>query len=239
MASHDLVSLYSVKAVEYLIAIAYLVLFVPFWRFVQGGVSAAQPHARKVSWKPAEPGSWFELPDDVGLHPGHAWARAANGAVAVGLDDFAHRLIGPPSGFRLPAPGDAVRQGQPALQLVVGDKAVDVLAPVAGTVTEVNPDALADPVGLQEDPYGRGWLFRVKPDDMSADRRQLLSGGAARAYVDQKMHELTARMSPELGALAADGGVPVRGFARELDPAGWDAMARRAFLTFDVPVERS
>ena len=224
---HGLVDLYGVKAVEYLIAVAYLALFVPFWRYVQGGVAAV---ARAGVAPVARPSSWFEVPDGVRLHPGHAWVAASNGAVAVGLDDFAHHLVGPLDRVILPRPGTALRQGHPAFSVVANDREVPVLSPLDGTVVAQNARAGEQPGALHEDPYGAGWLLKVVPTQPSAFK-QLLSGAAARAYVDACTSALVGRHRPGHAALAADGGVPVHGFARELDPAAWDALAREALLT--------
>jgi len=76
MNESALLSPHATKAVEYLLAISYLLLFIPFWRFVNGA-TVAQAFAF----------GWFQVPDDVHLHRGHTWAKTHGGAVVVGLDD--------------------------------------------------------------------------------------------------------------------------------------------------------
>jgi glycine cleavage system H protein len=99
------VSVYAVHAIEYLVAIGYLVLFVPFWKYVQGGVPA--PAARR-----AHAPRTFRMPSDVMLHPGHGWVvRGPDDTVVVGLDDFARALVGPLSGIDLPPAGATLAQG--------------------------------------------------------------------------------------------------------------------------------
>ncbi|HSB62582.1 MAG TPA: glycine cleavage system protein H, partial [Thermoanaerobaculia bacterium] len=82
MNETELLSPYTAKAMEYLLAVSYLLLFIPFWRFVQG--EAAPAHALGFGW--------FQVPNGVHLHAGHTWARPEGGDVEVGLDDFAHKL---------------------------------------------------------------------------------------------------------------------------------------------------
>ena len=79
MNESNLLSPHAVKAIEYLLAVSYLLLFIPFWRFVNGA-TVAESFAV----------SWFQVPENVHLHRGHSWAKTFGGAVAVGLDDFAH-----------------------------------------------------------------------------------------------------------------------------------------------------
>lgn len=234
MNTHDFVSLYDARALEYVIAVVYLALFVALWRALQ---AAPVRHAARVV---AGPARWFSLPDDVRLHPGHAWARVeADGRVAVGLDDFAHKLIGPLSAVALPGKGERLGQGRRALSLRADGGQVDVLAPVSGVVAEVNPLAASSPGRLHEDPYGDGWLVKLQPrQGLHTNLKQLLSGDMARLAMERAAEGLRARLTPELGALAADGGTPVHGFARELDPEGWEALAREFLLTDDVPEGR-
>lgn len=229
METHAFVELYTAKAVEYLIAVTYLLLFVPFWRYVQGDAMQAVP-ARAAA--PVRR-SWFEVPDGFSLHPGHAWAAARNGAVKVGLDDFAHHLVGPLTAVELPAPGTELRQGRPAFELVVGTTRVPVLAPVDGTVRAHNEAAATSPGALHEDPYGAGWLLDVEPRDPARDFKQLLKGDVARRYLEACAESIAHRFRPGLGLVAADGGAPVHGFARELQPESWETVAREALLTSD------
>jgi glycine cleavage system H lipoate-binding protein len=232
MTTHDLFTLQSVKAIEYLIALGYLVLFIPFWRFV----SAAPAAERAVA--PAGPGwlgqmaGWFRVPDHVLFHPGHAWAYAADGdVVTVGLDDFAQKLVGRGAAIRLPAIGSRLAQGERAWTLAAGSKSVDMLAPVDGTVVALNERALASPDLVEQDPYGEGWLLKVRAPRLGANVRQLLSGRLARRWMEEATEGLQGLMSPELGRLCQDGGVPVDGMARSLDPVRWDDIARRFLLS--------
>lgn len=217
MTEHELLSPHATKAIEYLLAVSYLLLFVPFWRFVNGA-TAAQAFTL----------GWFQVPDGVHLHRGHSWAKTFGGAVAVGLDDFAHKLIGPVDALDLPAVGTSVRQGQKAFTVVADGKPFDVVSPVDGNVVAVNEVARANPADAVRDPYGTGWLLKVEPRWLTANLKNLVSGDSARRFLDAAAEALSGRMSPELGVVLQDGGAPVHGIAREIDPAHWDDLVRSA-----------
>lgn len=220
---------YLVKTVEYLTGVAFLLLFIPFWRFATG-VALAPAAARPRAWS-GDFAEWFRVPERLYYHPGHAWLRPdADGFVTVGVDDFAQQLVGPLSGLSLPAPGMAITRGSGAWGLKGDGKEVPMLAPVTGVVADVNPRALANPLLVNDDPYGLGWLLKVrtaggKPTD------DLMTGQDAARWMRAVSHDLVGSMSPALGQLAQDGGMPVHGLARGIDEAHWDDIARRFLLS--------
>ncbi len=232
MIPHDILTLYSAKMVEYVLGVVFLIAFVPFWRFVfpPSAVKAratAGAHAPRPSLA-----EWFSLPADRLFHKGHAWAQAgASGLVTVGMTDFAAKLVGPSMSMSLPEAGTRVSQGDRAWQLRADGRAIDMLSPVDGTVVEVNPDAMQHPAGIHDDPYGAGWLFRVQPSRLRANITNLLSGKVARQWMEQVSENLRLRLAPGLGEVAQDGGAPMPGMARSIDPEHWDELARTFFLT--------
>jgi glycine cleavage system H lipoate-binding protein len=152
--------------------------------------------------------------------------------VTIGLDDFAAKLVGPLSRVSLPGVGSAVGQGEHAWRLLATDgRSVDMLSPVDGTVVDINP-ALASSPGLAErDPYGEGWLMKVRPSRLRANQINLMAGRAVQRWMEDTVAGLRGSLAPGLGALAQDGGVPVSGMARAIDPDGWDRLASRFLLS--------
>jgi glycine cleavage system H lipoate-binding protein len=149
--------------------------------------------------------------------------------VAVGADDFAHKLVGAAK-VGLPPLGAHVAQGEPAFDIGDGEKDVPMLSPIDGTVVAVNA-ALREKTDGLDDPYGRGWLFKVKAPRLAANLRQLLTDGPARRYMEEAESQIALRLAPELGAVLQDGGAPVHGIARALAGDEWAGLARQFFLT--------
>lgn len=228
MHGNEFLSGYSAKLVEYGLAVTYLVLFVGFWRFVHGGKVAPVTVRNTAELPKGIAAGWFEVPADVALHPGHTWARMEDdGTVAVGLDDLGHRMVGAVDAMRLPEAGSQVEQGEKAVMLEAGGKSVGLLSPVDGEVVATNPAAQNGTA------YGDGWLFKVRPTRWARNAAQLLSGEAAREWVEEQGRKLTMRLAPEmaLAPVMHDGGAPVSGMARELAGEKWDEVAREFFRT--------
>jgi glycine cleavage system H protein len=231
--------LQAAKAIEYLLALGFLALFVPFWKFtaprvaqLAEAVDTAAATAAAPVFAPAlrpEPVGWFHVPDGLGLHPGHAWAKAASGGeVLVGADDFARAVIGRIDDVDLPPLGTVVRQGEPAFTLRGAAGKLPMVSPVDGMVVATNPAARIGAV--ESDPYGGGWLLRVQAPQLKRNARQLLTGSAARAWMDDVAKRLRSMIAPDLGPALADGGVPVAGIAGEVGPEVFRQIAEEFFF---------
>jgi glycine cleavage system H protein len=232
------------KTIEYLLAIGFLAAFVPFWRFTAARAKA--PALARVPERDPAPvravrsqaAGWFHLPDGFGLHPGHAWVKAEDGGnVRIGVDDFTRAMIGRVQDAELPAVGTMLRQGEPAVTLSGAEGAVPIVSPVDGMVVETNPAARVG--AIEADPYQAGWLLRVHAPRFRSNARQLLSGSAARAFLEDVSRRLREMLSPEIGPALADGGVPVSGIAAEVGPEAWRRIRSEMFLADDEASVRS
>lgn len=91
------------------------------------------------------------------------WSREADGEVTIGVGDVLCDELGVPVFVDLPPEGATVRAGSVCGELESDVAAVDVVAPCGGTVTAVNPELADRPELIAHDPYGAGWLLRLRP----------------------------------------------------------------------------
>ncbi len=226
--------IFATKGIEYLITIGYLLLLVGLaWGF---GIRRFARAAAAPRPRPAGPAGWFRIAEGFGFHQGHAWAAPGQGAgdvVKVGLDEFAAWLLGDPDRLELPPVGATVREGGPGWTVGAGERVLPMLSPVGGEVVAVNPALAGSPRLAGHDPYGAGWLMQVKVAEQGGWRRNLLTGELASFWMRrtaERLRELVASGSGELGAVLPDGGAPARGLARALDREQWDRVTREFFL---------
>ncbi len=223
------------KGIEYLMVIGYLLLLIPAWWLMRRGASQ-RPAAAVAPARHPSPAAglrgWFRVPEGVLFHPGHTWAVPEAGhTLRVGVDDFAQLLVGPPDSVRLPAAGSALEIGERGWSFVADGRSVDLLSPVAGEVVEVNRDVVGDPSLVSRDPYGKGWLLKVKPARPGSAFKNLMPGKIAGEWMESSAEALSAMMGRQLGTVLQDGGVPVAGLARQIDPDAWDRVAAELLLT--------
>ena len=106
-------------------------------------------------------------PDDLRYHPEHDWARVEGDEAVLGVTWYAQDALGELVHFEAPEVG-ATLQKDGAYAEVESVKAVsDVIAPLSGEIVEVNAALSDKPEAINDDPYGDGWLARVKLSDPS------------------------------------------------------------------------
>jgi glycine cleavage system H protein len=168
----------------------------------------------------------YQLPEHLHYHRGHSWARVLSPDVAVvGVDDFARRLMGRTDAVSLPHAGDDLVQGGQGFALKSGPRAAAFVSPVGGKVLEVNPELVDHPELCNDDPYGRGWLFKVRTSQLAANLRNLLDGRLARRWIEDARSQLELRLMVLSGSVLQDGGEPAPDFAEHLPPEDWNGLA--------------
>jgi len=110
------------------------------------------------------------------------WVRVENGIATIGISDYAQDALGDVVYFEFSVEaGDQVKAGGQLGQVDSAKASSEVMLPVSGVVTEINEAILDEVEILNDDPYGKGWLLRIKVDD-PAELEKLLSAEAYRAY---------------------------------------------------------
>ena len=106
-------------------------------------------------------------PEDLLYHPEHDWARIDGETATLGITWFAQDALGEVVFFDPPEVGSSVTAGESYAEVESVKAVSDVIAPLSGEIVEVN-GALGDtPEKINEDPYGEGWMVRVKLSDPS------------------------------------------------------------------------
>jgi glycine cleavage system H protein len=113
--------------------------------------------------------SELEYPEDLRYTAEHEWVRAGDGGVVrVGITSFAQDALGDVVYVSLPTVGDTVAVGDACGEVESTKSVSDLYAPLAGEVTAVNDALDATPELVNTDPYGEGWMYELKVDDLAA-----------------------------------------------------------------------
>jgi glycine cleavage system H protein len=106
-------------------------------------------------------------PDDLKYHPEHDWARIEGDSATFGITWYAQDALGEVVFFDAPDVGTQVTKDQPYTEVESVKAVSDVIAPLSGEVTAVNDGLAEKPETINEDPYGEGWLVKIKLSDPS------------------------------------------------------------------------
>jgi glycine cleavage system H protein len=172
----------------------------------------------------------LRLATDVAVHPLHGWARIEGTDTTVGGDDLIQATLGPVEDIEMPPVGARLREGSPLLRLYRDGRHLDVRSPVTGIVLATNRTLKWDPHQVNRDPYGAGWLVRMRGEDLRRERKRLLRGDEARQWFRREVDRLVSRLGTEEAVpTLPDGGILVDELHRFIDRAHWNHLVEEFF----------
>ncbi|MFQ5868939.1 MAG: glycine cleavage system protein GcvH [Candidatus Zixiibacteriota bacterium] len=126
----------------------------------------------------------MNVPEEFRYTKEHEWLKAEEGLATIGITDYAQSELGDIVFVELPQVGDTVSQGEPFGTIEAVKTVADLFSPVSGEVSELNPKIEEDPAVMNKDPYGEGWMMKIKMSEASqAD--SLLSPTDYRALIEK------------------------------------------------------
>lgn len=116
-------------------------------------------------------------PDNLKYALTHEWVKVEDGLIITGISDHAQDALGDIVYVEAPEIGRELTAGEVSGTIESVKTASDIHAPVSGVVVEINADLEDEPEIINEDPYQRGWIYKIKPHNV-ADVEHLLSSSA-------------------------------------------------------------
>jgi glycine cleavage system H protein len=106
----------------------------------------------------------MKLPEDLRYTPDHEWVRLEGDEAVMGITDYAQDALGDVVFVSLPSPGSSHAKGDPVAEVESTKSVSDIFMPVGGTILTVNEDLREHPELINSDPYGEGWICRLRPN---------------------------------------------------------------------------
>jgi glycine cleavage system H protein len=153
--------IFETKGIEYIAIIAFFMVLIPFW-FILNKHGVIQQKIRKA----LKVLSFDNLKIPQGIFHGknHIWAfLEKSGTASIGLDDFLLHTTGGGELRNLKKSGEIINRGELLAELVRENKTLKIFSPVSGIFVDTNSQLNENPSLLNEDPYGKGWICRIKP----------------------------------------------------------------------------
>jgi glycine cleavage system H protein len=128
------------------------------------------------------------IPNDLKYLDSHEWARVeSDGTVTIGISDHAQEALGDLVFVEVPEVGKALKKGNAAAVVESVKAASDVYSPISGEVIAANETLGSAPELVNQDPYGQGWLYKIKPSNED-ELSQLLDSTAYGKVVEAAGH---------------------------------------------------
>jgi glycine cleavage system H protein len=160
-------NIFDTKGIEYLVIIAFLILIIPFWIVInkQTGIASKIKQAIGVLSE-----GILRIPQGLFFSKNHTWTHLENtGTAKVGLDDLLMHITGEVNIRYLKANGDIISRGDLLAEIDKDGKTLKIASPISGEITGLNSMVNDDPGMLNADPYGKGWICRIKPSKWVAE----------------------------------------------------------------------
>lgn len=124
-------------------------------------------------------------PDELQYHSEHDWARIEGDEATLGITWFAQNALGELVHYEAPEVGAEIARGSSYGEVESVKAVSDVIAPLSGSILEVNPKVVAEPETVNEDPYGEGWLVRIRLSEAS-EADELMDAAAYKSFVAEQ-----------------------------------------------------
>ena len=129
-------------------------------------------------------GEAVNFPEDLRYTSEHEWVRVEGGVARIGITDYAQDALGDVVYVSLPELGATVAAMAACAEVESTKSVSEIFAPVSGTVSEINSELTEAPQTVNEDPYGKGWIFAVEMSD-PGDVGNLMDAAAYRSLVEE------------------------------------------------------
>jgi len=109
----------------------------------------------------------YHMPEDLYYEKNHYWVRVEGDILVMGMDDFAQQKAGDIVYIQIPFAGKKLKVGKKFAQVESGKWLGKVYAPVNGELIEGNEELEVEPTLINQDCYGKGWMYKIKPSDIN------------------------------------------------------------------------
>ena len=178
-------NIFDTKGIEYLVIIAFLLLLIPFWLALNKQVKIKEQFRKAIGMLTA---AVLQIPQGIFYSKKHTWAYLEkSGTAKVGVDDLLLHITGELSIRHLKNPGEHISKGELMAEMDQKGKSLKVFSPISGTIVNSNPDLDRSRNLLINDPYGQGWLYKIKPSLWVEEIPSFLMADDATQWLNQEL----------------------------------------------------
>ncbi|MHC1773867.1 MAG: glycine cleavage system protein H [Lentimicrobium sp.] len=170
-------NIFETKGIEYLVIILFFAILIPFWFILNKQNKITKQIQKTLGILTA---GVLKIPQGLFYSKNHTWTHLEKSGIAkVGLDDLLLRITGEVQISHLKKNGESVGKGELIAEVRHHDRILKVYSPISGEITGTNTLLADEPGVLNEDPYIKGWMYKVKPFNWVAETNTYYLAGDA------------------------------------------------------------
>lgn len=178
-------NIFDTKGIEYLVVIAFLILVIPFWRALNRPLKVKEAIGETLGILNA---AVLRIPQGLFYSKNHVWTHLErSGKVSLGLDDMLMRITGRVELKNFRKPGEKISKGDLIAEITQDGKLLKIASPISGEIRDVNELVSSEPDVLNEDPYGKGWLYKIKPEKWTDETADSVVANDARKWSENEL----------------------------------------------------
>ena len=172
MEGFNYVNIFETKGIEYLLTLAFFAMLIPFWVYLNKPASVKEK-INKVLGVLSE--NILKMPLGLFYSKNHTWTQLEKSGLAkVGLDDLLVHITGSTTINYNVNKGDRVKKGDLIDHNIQNEKQLSITSPISGKFESFNKTLFENPEIMNKDPYEKGWIAKIKPEDWQMETKAYL-----------------------------------------------------------------
>ena len=232
-------NIFETKGIEYLAIIAFFAILIPFWLLLNKQAKITRQIQKTLGILTAKV---LRIPQGVFYSNNHTWTfLEKSGTAKVGLDDLLLHITGEVKLFNLKKNGESIKKGEVIAEIEHQGKVLQICSPISGDIVNFNSTLIENPGILNDDPYEKGWMFKIKPLNWISDTNKYhLAEEATQWSVNelQRFKDFLSATMPKYApepsnVILQDGGELLDHTLSELPAEVWEDFQKN-FLNFKI-----
>ncbi|MEI7983858.1 MAG: glycine cleavage system protein H [Bacteroidota bacterium] len=160
-------NIFETKGIEYLAILAFFAILIPFWILLNKQVKITKQIQRMMGVLSSHVS---KIPQGLFFSKNHTWTHLQqSGNATVGLDDLFLHITGAITFTHLRKPGENIQKGELLTEVDQQGKILKIFSPISGKIVATNSLLIENPQISSDDPYGKGWIYKIKPTNWIAE----------------------------------------------------------------------